>query len=268
MWEGDVWVATHAARACADVVADGFVETQETEMKGEVDPVTEVDREAEEVVRSVIGHYFPDDHVLGEEGGGPPWDQGRVWIVDPLDGTVNFVRRIPQIAVSVALWQDGTPLVGVIIDVAREEEFVATLGHGATLNDQPISVSSTRLMEDSVIATGFPYDRRTYARSYLAVVEKVMVRSRGVRRMGAAALDLAWVACGRYDGYWEHGGPLGVKPWDLAAGVLLVAEAGGTVTDQTGQSNQLLASATVATNGHIHEDLRGIIVETMPAHLT
>ncbi len=268
MWEGDVWVAVRAARAGAEVVAAGFHQQVDTEMKGDVDPVTETDREAERFIRSVITSHFPNDSILGEEGGGSSWVGERVWIVDPLDGTVNFVHGIPQVAVSVALWGQGRPLVGVIIDVARNEEFVVVAGERATVNGRPIRVSETNSLEDSLLATGFPYDRRQHAEAYLKVVEAVMVRSRGTRRMGAAALDLAWVACGRFDGYWEHGGPHGVKPWDLAAGVLLVTEAGGTVTDHLGRANQLDSPAIVATNGTIHEDLRAIVKATMPQHLS
>ena len=267
MWEGDVWVAVRAARAGADVVKAGFFEPLDTELKGAVDPVTQIDRQAEEAIRSVISSHFPDDDFLGEEGGGHPWDSKRVWIVDPLDGTVNFVRRIPQVAVSVALWQEGHPQVGVVIDVARNDEFVAVAGEGATMNEQPIRVSETLRLEDALLVTGFPYDRREHAAEYLEVVEVAIRRARGIRRLGAAALDLAWVACGRFDGYWEHGGRYGIQPWDVAAGMLLVSEAGGRFTDHTGQPYRLESAAHVASNGKIHEELRAIVAETLPAHL-
>ncbi|MGH8871003.1 MAG: inositol monophosphatase family protein [Acidimicrobiia bacterium] len=256
-----------AARAGAEVVRRGFDEEFTTEMKGAVDPVTEVDREAEEAIKAVISTHFPDDAVLAEEGGGAGWRGNRVWIVDPLDGTVNFVNRIPQVAVSVALWSESKPLVGVVIDVARDEEFVASLGKGARSNGRPIHVSETSLLQESLLVTGFPYDRQEHARAYLEAMEQVMTRSRGTRRMGAAALDMAWVACGRFDGYWEHGGPFGVKPWDAAAGMLLVTEAGGTATDSTGAVNELEPSAFVVTNGKIHEELRQIVDDSMPGHL-
>lgn len=267
MWEGDVWVAAKAARAGADIVQTGFFNPLDTEMKGSVDPVTQVDEEAERAIRHVIASHFPDDAILGEEGGGGLWDEGRVWIVDPLDGTVNYVNRIPQVAVSVALWDNGSPLVGVIIDAARNEEFVAARGEGATVDGAEIHVSETANLEDSVLVTGFPYDRREHAAAYLKVLEEVMTRTRGTRRMGAAALDLAWVACGRFDGYWEHGGTHGVKPWDVAAGSLLVTEAGGRFTNEAGETNRLDARAHVATNGKLHEDLREIVAANMPAHL-
>ena len=176
--------------------------------------------------------------------------------------------RVPQVAVSVALWEDARPLVGVIIDVARNDEYVAVAGEGATLNEEPIRISETARLEDALVVTGFPYDRQEHARAYLAVVEQVMERAQGTRRLGAAALDLAWVASGRFDAYWEHGGRFGVKPWDVAAGALLVTEAGGTFTDQAGQVNRIEAAAFVASNGKVHEDLRSIVATTLPQHLT
>lgn len=263
MWEGDVWVAVRAARAGADAVRVGFAGAFQTEMKGAVDPVTEVDTEAETAIRRAISAHFPDDAVLGEEGGGQAWNKGRVWIIDPLDGTVNFVHGVPQFGVSVALWNNGEPAVGVVIDVPRDEEFVAVANKGVALNDDPIEVSSTSRFADSLLVTGFPYDRQTHARSYLEVVGTVLEQARGVRRFGSAALDLAWVACGRFDGYWEYG----IQPWDAAAGVLLVTEAGGKVTNHKGEVNRLDSSAFVATNGLIHDDLQQIVSNGLPDHL-
>jgi myo-inositol-1(or 4)-monophosphatase len=169
--------------------------------------------------------------------------------------------------VSVALWSEGKPLIGVVIDVSRGEEFVAAVGEGAHCNGEPIRVTETTLLADCLLVTGFPYDRQDHARAYLDVMEEVMKRTRGTRRMGAAALDMAWVACGRFDGYWEHGGPAGVKPWDAAAAMLLVTEAGGTATNSLGAVNDLEPSAFVVTNGKIHEELRQIVEDLMPEHL-
>lgn len=267
MWEGDVWVAVRAARAGADIVQAGFFQPLDTELKGAVDPVTQADRDSETAIRAVIASHFPADGIVGEEEGGDDWRGGRVWIIDPLDGTVNYVHRIPQVAVSVALWDSGRPLVGVIVDVARNDEFVAVAGEGATMNGEELTVSETARLDDSLIVTGFPYDRRDHAEAYLAVVGQVMKVTRGTRRLGAAALDLAWVAAGRFDGYWEHGGRHGIKPWDVAAGMLLVTEAGGTFTNETGAELQLEARAFVASNGKIHDELRSIVARTMPEHL-
>lgn len=267
MWEGDLWVAMRAARAGADIVYSGLSDILDTEMKGAVNPVTQVDRASEEAIMSTITHHFPQDRLLGEEGGGSDWREGRVWIVDPLDGTVNFVHHIPQASVSVALWEDGEPLLGVIIDIARDEEFVAVKGGGATLNGEPISVSGATRLEDSLILTGFPYDRRDYAPGYLRVIERLLVEARAIRVIGSAALDLAWIAAGRGDGYCEAGGPLGLRPWDMAAGALLVAEAGGTFSDDQGRDDQLEGAAFVASNGKIHEELRSIVAATLPEHL-
>ena len=268
MWEGDVWVAVRAARAGADIVQTGFFQSLQTELKSAVDPVTQVDLDSERAIRSIISSHFPTDGILGEEEGGDDWRAGRVWILDPLDGTVNYVHRVPQVAVSVALWDNGEPLVGVIIDVARNDEYVAVKGEGATLNGEPIEVSETAALEHSLVCTGFPYDRREHAAAYLKVVEEVMLASQGTRRLGAAALDLAWVASGRYDAYWEHGGAHGVQPWDVAAGLILVTEAGGMFTNETGDLNQLRARAHIVSNGKVHEELRSIVARTMPEHLT
>ena len=263
MWEGDVWVAVRAARAGMAEVYAGAGEAFKTEMKGAVDPVTEIDLLAETAIRSVIGSHCPDDSILGEEEGGEGWKQGRVWIIDPLDGTINFVHGVPQYSISVALWNDGAPAVGVVIDVARDEEFVGVRDQGATLNGEKISVSETAEFGDALIVTGFPYDRRQHARAYLDVVATVLENAQGMRRLGSAALDLAWVACGRFDGYWEYG----IQPWDGAAGLALVMEAGGTVTDHEGTQNALDSKAFVASNGKIHETLRNIVFEGFPQHL-
>lgn len=263
----DLGTALTAARIGAEVVRSGFDHAFETSMKGSVDPVTEVDERAEKVIRAVIEQQHPRDLILGEEGGGSRWDSDRVWIIDPLDGTVNFVHGVPHFSVSVALWETGRPRVGVVLDVIRSEEFAAAAGDGATINGKRILVSTTKSLSDSLLVTGFPYDRQIHARAYLAVVGDFLERARGIRRLGSAALDLCWVACGRFDGYWEHGGEHGVKPWDIAAGLLIVTEAGGTATDELGGRNHLDSRAIVATNGHIHSEVREIVASQMPEHL-
>lgn len=259
--------ALRAARAAAEIVREGFGGKLETVMKGEVDPVTQVDRAAERAIMEIITGEFPDDRRLGEEGGGSDWREGRVWIVDPLDGTVNFVHALPHVSISVALWEDGLPMVGVVVDVARREEFVAARGGGATLNGEPIHVTGVPSLSDALVLTGFPYDQREHPGAYLQQVERLLVEARAVRVIGSAALDLAWIASGRADAYTEHGGARGLKPWDMAAGALLVTEAGGRFSDVDGAENQLEGRAFVASNGHLHERVASLVRETMPSHL-
>jgi len=266
MWEGDVWVATRAARIGADIVQEGFFKALDVDMKGATNPVTQIDMEAEAAIMETIASHFPNDSLLGEEGGGSDWRTGRVWIVDPLDGTVNFIHGIPQVSVSIALWSNGEPLVGVIIDVARNDQYVAVAGGGATLNGDPIRVSETSTLDRAMILTGFPYDRNEHP-DYLDLVRALLVEAQATRVIGSAALDLAWVAAGYADGYCEHGGPHGIKPWDMAAGMLLVTEAGGTVTDHLNQPYNLEPAAVVATNGNIHDDLCHVAMTTLPEHL-
>ncbi len=251
MADPDLKVALDAADAAAAVIARAFTEPVEPDWKGTVDPVTVTDRHAEDAALAVIRRSRPTDLVLAEESGGAGWEQGRVWIVDPLDGTVNFVHRVPQVAVSVALWVEGEPLVGVVADVTAGTRFAARRGHGATFDGRPISVSSTSRLAQGLIGTGFGYDRTERADHYAGVLGRVLARSLGIRRIGSAALDLCWVAAGRFDGYWEER----LKPWDAAAGALIVEEAGGVVTSLDGSAFRLDAPGVVATNGRVHAEL-------------
>lgn len=267
MLKREVETASAAARAGADIVRAGFTETLDTVMKGDVDPVTQVDEAAESAVMDMIERSFPDDRRLGEEGGGSDWREGRVWIVDPLDGTVNFVHALPHVSVSVALWEDGHPLVGVVLDVARDEVFTAARGQGAKLNGEPIGVTAVEALADAMVLTGFPYDQREHSEGYLELTQRLLVEARAVRVIGSAALDLAWVAAGRTDAYTEHAGQSGLKPWDMAAGALLVTEAGGRFTDTDGNPDQLEGKAFVASNGHLHDQVLSVVRETIPEHL-
>lgn len=259
----DLDTALEAATAGAAVVRAGFAGEIAVRLKGDVDPVTATDTAAEAAIFGVISARRPGDHVLGEESGGSAWDEDRVWIVDPLDGTINFLHGIPHVAVSVALWEWGVAQVGVVVDVMRDETFTAVAGGGAHVNGSPISVSKLEEMTDGVVATGFPYDRRAHAAAYAAALGAVLSEIQGVRRFGSAALDLAWVACGRYDAYWEYG----LAPWDAAAGALLVEEAGGRVTDHSGERHLLDSPSVVASNGHVHRDLSKIVAAHLPEHL-
>lgn len=261
--ETDLSLAVDAARAAAEVIREGFHHTTAVSMKGEVDPVTAVDEEAERAIFEVLTRARPGDALLGEESGGSDWRSGRVWIVDPLDGTVNFVHGIPHVSVSVALWIDGAPSDAVVVDVTREEEFTASAGDGARLNGRTMRVSECGRLDDAMVATGFPYDRRRHARTYADLVARVLERSQGIRRIGSAALDMAWVACGRFDAYWEFG----LKPWDSAAGALLVTEAGGRVGGTGGTPHAPGDPVVVAAPETIFDDLVHLVAASLPEHL-
>jgi myo-inositol-1(or 4)-monophosphatase len=258
----DLELALAAARAGAAIVADGFGSGAAAEMKGRNNPVTVVDRMAEDAIVELIRAHRPDDGFLAEEGGGAI-TAGRHWIIDPLDGTVNFVHGIPQVAVSVALYDGTEPVVGVIDDPLRGEVFAAAAGRGATVGGAPITVSAVGDLDGSIIATGFPYDHPRHANEYAAVLGAVLQRVKGVRRFGSAALDLAWTAAGRYEGYWE----LGVAPWDQAAGTLIVREAGGVVTDPWEVPAIPRTALIVAGNPSIHHQLASVVRDSLPDRL-
>lgn len=254
----DLEVAIEAARAGGTVVAAHFGAAPEPEFKGKFDPVTEVDRESEAAVIAIINDLRPADPIMAEEGGGTR-HAGRHWIVDPLDGTVNFVHELPHISVSVALYSGDIGLVGVVFDPLRDELFAATSDGGATLNGEEIRVSQTHELEKAIVATGFPYDHDVKADDLAVTLRDVLRRVAGIRRMGSAALDLAWVACGRYDAYWEFG----IAPWDGAAGHILVREAGGVVTDPFGVHSTPSMGQVVAANQAIHPMIRAIVEESI-----
>jgi myo-inositol-1(or 4)-monophosphatase len=245
-----------ALRAAGQVHRRGFGRKLAVSHKGPVDIVTSVDRAAERIIRRVLRGRFPDHSFLMEESGARGPASPYRWVVDPLDGTVNFAHGIPISCVSIGLEKDGRVMLGGVLDPHRDELFLAERGRGAVCNGRPIRVSRTDRLMNAVLATGFPYDHQTRAAFYLSFVRKLMEKTRGLRRLGAAALDLCWTACGRFDGYWEFN----IKPWDAAAGTLIVEEAGGTVTDFNGRPYSLAdTSKTLATNGRLH----GLIVPSL-----
>ena len=232
------------------------------EFKGVVDPVTAADRESESAVLAVIRHHRPEDAILSEESGEHPGaGAGRRWVVDPLDGTVNFLHGVPHCAVSVALEDEAGPAAAAVIDVLRSEEFDAARGAGARRDGVPFTVSPQADLRRALLSTGFPYDRHRHAPAYTAALAAALQAAQGVRRSGSACLDLAWVACGRYEGHWEFG----LQPWDVAAGILLVVEAGGRVTDSYGGPPR--AGDIVASNGGIHDELLALVAAHRPEHL-
>jgi myo-inositol-1(or 4)-monophosphatase len=250
-------IAEEAARAAGSILASAWrAGPRRVEHKGAVDLVTEVDLACEDAVRTVLRRHTPEIPVLGEEGGGP-WEARTRWIVDPLDGTTNFVHGFPWFCVSVGLEVDGMARAGAVFDPIRGAMYRAQTGCGATCDGTRLAVSSVPDLDGALAATGFPYDRRERAAFYLRYVDAVLRRTQGLRRAGAAALDLAMVAAGHIDLYWEFN----LKPWDLAAGRLLVLEAGGQVTGHDGGVLDARTPSPLATNGKVHRAMIDLLHE-------
>jgi myo-inositol-1(or 4)-monophosphatase len=254
-------VAKHAARKAAGIQLHYFRKGLIPSFKGEIDLVTQADFESQEAIVSTLKEAFPDHHVLAEEnalGHGDSLD-GPIWVVDPLDGTTNFAHGFHIFAISIAFRNMSETQFGLIHLPVLEEWFLAHKGGGATLNGEKIQVSGAKELGKSLLATGFPYDKRQSPDNNLELFCQLELNSQCVRRPGAAAVDLANVACGRFDGFWE----LKLGPWDVAAGALLVEEAGGKVTDFTGDPlSNLWCKEAVATNGLIHDELLGFTAPT------
>ena len=249
--------ALRAARAAGTVIRRGFrrLEAGDVRIKGLNDFVTRVDLEAEAAIRTVIAARFPGHSVLAEETGGQASGSGPLWVIDPLDGTTNFIRGIPQFAVSLALLENGRSVFGLIHEPLSGDTYRAVAGGGAFLNDRPIAVSRTRDLSGALGATGFPFKapalRPAYARAFAALLE----RCQDMRRCGAAALDLAYVACGRFDFFWEAH----LLPWDFLAGKLIVEEAGGRTGDFAGEALSLRTGSVLAANPRLYPILQAEI---------
>lgn len=251
----DLEVARLAAEAGAEVVRAWFGRINEADWKSSaVDPVTAADLASQQAVVAVIAQHRPTDDVLAEEENLGTLSDGRLWVIDPLDGTVNFFHGVPHVAVSVALVEAGAPLVGVVVDVFGGAEYHASAGGGSYCNDQQINVSGAPL-EHALVATGYPYDRRDRPGMYTDINAIVLAQVQGIRRFGAAALDLAWVAAGRLDGYWETN----LGPWDVAAGMLLIEEAGGLITDENGRRTRLDDTVFIAAPNSLHPDFLALV---------
>ncbi len=251
--------AREAALAAGAIVRDHWDKPRQIRHKGRIDLVTQTDLAVEEALRETLEAILPDAAFLGEETAS---EQGArlepdlltrrdapVWIVDPLDGTTNFAHKLPFVALSLALWDGDGLALGVVHNPILQETFTAARGRGAFLNGEPCAVTATDTLQESLVATGFPYDVPEHAERVARWLAAVLKTTRGVRRYGSAALDLAYLACGRYDAFYE----LHLKPWDTAAGVLLVQEAGGAVSRMDGATpHDLFAPDILATNGRIH----------------
>jgi myo-inositol-1(or 4)-monophosphatase len=245
-------VAWQAASAAGQLIRESWQKPKSIKYKGAIDLVTSVDRESERVIVATIQSHFPDHSILAEEetivrGA----DEECRWIVDPLDGTTNFAHGYPQFGISIAFENRGTVIMGLVYDPVRQECFKAVRAGGATLNDAPIHTSSVDRVDKALLGTGFPYDRRDFADVYLGYFKGFMTRSQGVRRGGSAALDLCYVAVGRFDGFWE----MKLKPWDVAGGALIVIEAGGVLSDFSGNAFSIYGQETLASNRLIHREM-------------
>ncbi|MBT6117744.1 MAG: inositol monophosphatase [Rhodospirillaceae bacterium] len=250
-------VMTEAAlKASRALVRDfGEVEQLQVSRKGPADFVTAADLKAEKTLRRELSKARPDYGFLLEEGGEVEGDGRHRWIVDPLDGTLNFLHGLPHFAISIGLERDGDIVAGVIHDPIRHETFWAERGAGAYLNDHRLRVSERKRLDESIIATGIPFMGREGHAPYLAQIGALMPLVAGIRRYGSAALDLAYVAAGRYEGFWEAG----LSIWDIAAGILIVRESGGFVSELDGRSGMLRSGDVLAANGRLHGELQKIL---------
>jgi myo-inositol-1(or 4)-monophosphatase len=242
--------ATAIAREAGKLLMPFFERRIGFEYKGDVDLVTEADRASEKLIVSRLRATWPQHDIVGEEGTRDTHGGGFRWYVDPLDGTTNFAHGIPVFCVSMGLECDGQLIAGILYDPTRDELFAAERGGGATLNGKPIHVSTTTTLAESILGTGFPSSKR-HKNPNIHFYHQITLRSHGIRRAGSAALDLANVASGRYDGFWEFN----LNPWDTSAGVLLVQEAGGTVTRFDGTPFNIDSRETLASNSIIHQEL-------------
>jgi myo-inositol-1(or 4)-monophosphatase len=246
-------VAIETAREAGAILRHEFDRPKQISYKGEVDIVTESDRRSEALIIARLRKHFPDHAIIAEEGGGGGVGAKYCWHVDPLDGTTNFAHGYPCFAVSIGLAEDGQPVAGAVLNPVSEELFTAARGEGAYLNGKPIRVSAIEKLATSLVATGFPTHHRKRSANINYYWEYTL-RSHGVRRDGSAALDLCSVACGRFDAFWEFG----LKSWDTAAGVLLVQEAGGKVSDLSGGPYRLGGPQMLASNGRIHGEMQEV----------
>jgi len=250
--ENFLTIASQAARSAGDLIRENWRQVKEVHYKSAINLVTTIDRRAEEMIVGQLLKNFPGHSVLAEEETTISGSQSNYrWIIDPLDGTTNFVHAYPQFGVSIGWEHEGEIVVGVVYDPLRDEEFTAVKGRGARLNGQPIHTTEVAELGKALLATGFPYDHRENPDFYLRYFKAFMVRAQGIRRAGPAALDLCYLACGRIDGFWE----LKLHPWDTAAGSLIVREAGGTITDFCGNPFSISGEETLASNGLIHAEM-------------
>lgn len=249
--------AIKAAKEAGKIILSYYSKNVKATSKGSTyNLVTKADIASEDKIISIIKDKFPDHSILAEESGEEIHKSDYCWVIDPLDGTNNFYHKFPMFCVSIALYKKAKPLIGVVFDPLRKELFYAEKNKGAYLNNKKIRVSNTTKLSKSLLALGFYYERGSLMRKTLGQMKRFFYEDvHGIRRAGSAALDICYTACGRFDGYWE----LRLKPWDYAAGSLIVMEAGGRITDTHGQKYNLMMKNIVASNGRIHKDMIRIL---------
>ena len=248
-------IALKAAQEGGAILREYFGRVKSVEHKGEIDLVTEADHESEARIVSIIRAAYPAHRILAEETGDSGKASSFKWIIDPLDGTTNYAHGYPCFCISIAVEHDGQIRYGVIYDPLREELFTAEKGCGAFLNGHPIKVSTTQALNNSLLCTGFPYNVRQDMDSNLSNFRSFLMKSQAIRRDGSAALDLCYTAAGRFDGFWEQQ----LRPWDVAAGSLIVSEAGGSVSTYRGKPFSIYDTEIVASNGIIHEQMLAVL---------
>lgn len=249
--------AAQAALAGGTIIKELYGKPHQIRHKGDIDLVTEADLASEKAIIEVVSYAFPQHTILAEESKSTysTVPSGPTWIIDPLDGTTNFAHSFPFFGVSIGFFSDGHPTAGVIFCPLQNELFCSIKGKGAWLNGNPIQVTSENTLQKALIGTGFPYDVHGTLEQVCRAMRAVLPQVQDLRRAGAAALDLAYVACGRLDGFWE----MNLKPWDSAAGALLVSEAGGTLSNFSGGPFDPFVPELIATNGRLHDQLQALI---------
>jgi len=260
MWKKELNVAKEAAKNAGEILCRLFGKVSHITKKGNIDLVTEADFQAEKTIMEIIRRNFPQDNILAEEAGRHAHSSERTWIIDPLDGTTNFVHGFPFFAVSIALEFREKTVLGVVHNPFMGELFEAVESTGAFLNRRPIEVSRTKTLSEALLATGFPYDIHDRVKTIMQLFEKMVVKAQGVRRPGSAAIDMCYVAAGRLDGFWEQN----LKPWDTAAGSVIVEEAGGKLSTFQGEIFSPYLDSVVAANPYIHRAMIAVLKDESP----
>jgi len=249
----DIGVA--AANRAGEILRNYWGRSHTVEKKGAIDLVTEADLASESAIVELIRAVYPDHTILAEESGVSPGTGICEWIIDPLDGTTNYAHHLPEFCLSIAFALEGNIVFGVVLNPIVGELFCGTRGEGATVNGLPIRVSSTKTLGESLLVTGFPYNFQSIIHPLIRRFEQCLTAAQGVRRLGSAALDLCYVACGRFDGFWEQN----LAPWDTAAGMVIAQEAGATISDFSNGPYSIEKKEILATNGLIHQEMTALL---------